>query len=297
MPKQDFSLRRKKAFSWMPLFILSICVTAQQPQSGISQPGSPPQVSTSNEDLKSKMTDATALFQKGDYAHALSIFYQVTAAEPANIVAHNMAGNCSLQLKDYPGAIASFKRALELQPGEWHNEAGLMQAYSLSGMTKERDSQREELRQLKTQNRLPQNFHFLVDSFEVGDKRVEVVEFYPDLAGGYHYRYWFNLLDSSGKQVYRIALESDDIDQVNFAKSHPKEAAAGQREFSMDGYGSNTHSTYRFYDGEPSFEQVREEAKQAFLGSMKASSSTTFNGGQPSETKKDSTPKTADTPK
>ena len=152
-----------------------------------------------------------------------------------------------------------------------------MQAYSLAGMTKERDNQREELRQLKSQNRLPQNFHFIVDSFALGENRVEVVEFYPDLAGGYHYRYWFNLLDPTGKQLYRIALESDDIDQVNFAKTHPSQSAAGEREFSLDGYGGRTHSTYRFYDGEPSYAVVKEEAKQALLGSLKVHSSTTFN--------------------
>jgi len=281
----------------MSAFLPGISVNAQQLQNGILKPTLSLQVAAPAEDLTSKMHEATSMFQKGDFAQALVIFNQIAEAEPSNIVAHNTAGNCSMQLKDYPGAIASFKKALNLQPGEWHNEAGLMQAYSLAGMTKERDNQRAELRQLKSQNRLPQNFHFLVDSFALGENRVEVVEFYPDLAGGYHYRYWFNLIDSTGKQVYRIALESDDIDQVNFAKSHPSQSAAGEREFSLDGYGANTHSTYRFYDGEPSYAVVKDEAKQAFLGSLKANSSTTFNPAPSSGTHKDNAAQPTGTPK
>lgn len=210
---------------------------------------------------------------------ALAGFQEVTAGDPKNIVAYNMAGNCSLRLKDYPAAVVSFRKALELQPGESHNEAGLIEAYARAGMTPERDAEREHLVQIKSSGGLPPNFHFVYDAFSVGDKNVEVVEFYPDLSSGYHFRYWFNELDVQGKQVYRIALESDDGDQTFFAKEHPKEAAAGQRRFSMDGYGQNTHSTYRFYDGEPTYAQVRDEVMQSFSGKMKPSSSTTVNPG------------------
>ena len=73
--------------------------------------------------------------------------------------------------------------------------------------------------------------------------------------------------DLSGKQVYRITLESADFDQPNFAKEHPDLAAKGVRMFSLDGYGpdiqlangqtTQNHSTFGFYSGRPEYDTYR----------------------------------------
>lgn len=41
------------------------------------------------------------------------------------------------------------------------------------------------------------------------------------------------------------------------------------------------HVTYTFYDGEPSYAQVREEAKQVLAGKHKTLTQTTFSSPQP----------------
>jgi hypothetical protein len=79
------------------------------------------------------------------------------------------------------------------------------------------------------------------------------------------------VMDRNGQIFLRITIESGDVDQTTFAKEHPAEAAQGIREFSLDAYqetGLNskgqrtqTHFTYKFYVGEPSYDQVR----QAFI--------------------------------
>ncbi len=76
------------------------------------------------------------------------------------------------------------------------------------------------------------------------------------------------VLDSDGKIFLRITLESSDGDQPMFAKEYPKEAE-GLRRFSLDAYretdlNSNgqrtqTHFTYKFFVGQPSYENVRDE--------------------------------------
>src|SRR5215469_2319596 len=61
------------------------------------------QTSSSSIDVKSKMDEGAAAFRAHDYKRALSIFNEVTAADPNNIMAHNLAGNCSMEMRDFPG--------------------------------------------------------------------------------------------------------------------------------------------------------------------------------------------------
>ncbi len=245
-----------------------------------------PRSAPARSDVDAKMREGGEAFRNGDYPRALAIFREVIAAAPDNIFAHNLAANCALRLKDYPGAIDSFKHALELQPDELHNLTGLMEAYTLAGMTEERDAEREHIQTLKREGRLPKGFGYLFETFEVGEKKVQVTEF-PAFGGRYNFRYLFKVLDKEDKLAFQIALESADFDQGVFAKLHPKDAAAGQREFSLDGFGPNAHWTYGFYDGEPPYEQVRERVEQILLGKTKPLSSTTMN-----TRKMDSTPGT-----
>ncbi len=54
--------------------------------------------------------------------------------------------------------------------------------------------------------------------------------------GHYHVYNYAQIFDSAGHMELRVTVESDDTDQAFFAKEHPKEAAAGLRSFSLDGY-------------------------------------------------------------
>ena len=236
-------------------------------QPGSANPGTPPLAVNS---AANQVQSAGEALQKGDFKNALVISREVIATSPDNIVAYNLAGNASLRLHEYANAIEFFRHALQLQPDEYHNVGGLMAAYSLAGKTAEADAEREHIRQLKAANRLPPGFNFQIDTFDVSDKQIWAVEFFPDLGGKFNYRYSFNVFDVAGKQVYRVALESDDVDQPMFAKEHPKEAAAGKRAFSLDGYGPGSHATIKFYEGEPTYATARDDAKQFIAGNLHA---------------------------
>lgn len=245
-----------------------------------------PQNPSSNIDVKSRMDQGIGAFRAHDYKGALSVFNEVTAQDPSNILAHNLAGNCSMELRDFPAAIRSFQHALQLQPDQPQNLGGLVRSYAQAGMSKERDATLERLHELSKAGRLPANFSYIFDSFPAGDRSVLVTEF-PQLAGQFHFRYYFNVYDATGKFVRRVALESDDVDQTSWAKQHPKEAAAGGRAFSLDGYSQSvsgvTHSLYKFYDdGEPPYGQVRADVEKLLAGALKpATSSTTGSPTQP----------------
>lgn len=221
-------------------------------------------------DTRAKMEQATAAFRSRDFQHALELFNLVTAEEPQNILAHNLAGNCSLELGNYSAAAQSFQRALKIQPDQPQNLSGLARAYTLAGLISERDELAKHLRELAKSGKLPKNFGYVLDTFDVGDKKVLVTEF-PLLAGGYHFRYQFDIYDTARNLTSRIALESDDIDQASYQKEHPKEAAEGGRRFSLDSYGRNTHGLLKFYDGEPPYQQVRFEVEAAMRGAIKPS--------------------------
>lgn len=219
-------------------------------------------------------------FRVGDYAGALRIFRQVIAADPTDIVAYNVSANCSLRLGDYPSAIDLFQHALQLRPDEWHNLGGLMRAYTLAGMNPDRDALRKHIAELEREGKLPPEFNYVFETFQAADKKVEVAEF-PQIHGFYGERYRFKVFDVAGKVVFCVTLESDSAEQPNWAKQHPKEAAAGARQFSLDGYAADSHSAYSFYDGEPPYEHVRAEVMQVLAGKKQPISKTLYTTPQP----------------
>ena len=231
-------------------------------------------------DLKTLRQQGMDAFRLGDYAGALRIFRQVIAADPSDIVACNVAANCSLRLKDYPSAIEYFKHALQLRPDEYHNVSGLIRAFTLDGMAPERDELRKHIAELEHAGKLPDSFNYVFETFDAGDKKIEVAEF-PEIQGSYGERYRFKIFNSAGKEIFCITLESDALEQPAWAKEHPEEAAAGGRKFSLDGYASDSRSTYAFYDGEPPYEQLCEEVKEVLAGKKQAISKTAYSSPHP----------------
>jgi len=247
------------------LFVLLGAAFAQEPLSA---------------DAQLKYRQAEEAFRAHDCAVALDRLREVIAASPNFIAAHYMAGTCSLQRQDYAPARSEFQRALEIQPDEWHSVAGLIQAYALAGMAKQRDAEREHFVRMQKEGKAPLFGSFVIEAFDVGENHVQVAE-YPQLTSRLHVRYWFNVAVAQGSPAHRIALKSDDADQGKWAKDHPQEAAAGEREFSLESYtfsaqGGQTHSLIRYYEnGEPAYEQVLADVK-TFLADNKVAVASSY---------------------
>ena len=101
---------------------------------------------------------------------------------------------------------------------------------------------------------------YVIEDYNDGTRHIQVLEF-PTAYGRYHTRYRFRMISETDPTTHftpYIDLESDDIDQVSFRQQHPDKAAAGERAYSLDGYPKlNTQGLIRFYDGEPTYEEVR----------------------------------------
>lgn len=164
----------------------------------------------------------------------------------------------------------------------WPMRLSILQLKAKLGKWGEFDHDLDELRTAKksgTDHTLDKSNGFIVDNFEAGGKKVQAVIF-PLGAGGYHTLYRFYLpkktaatgvvastttpqtsrCENPNFQPY-IDVESDDIDQISFAKAHADKAAKGDRSYSLDTYGAPcSQGLIKFYqDGEPTYEQVRAD--------------------------------------
>jgi len=148
----------------------------------------------------------------------------------------------------------------------------LVVAYAAEGKWSEFDQERALLRDARAKGEpgLSPKDVDVIEVLSLGSERY-VVRSYAELNGRYKTRYNFTHFGPDGKVDSWIGCASDEVDQVFFAEKHPKEAAAGQRSFSLDFYiaakptadGKGytlTHGTIKFYpDGEPTYETVRSD--------------------------------------
>jgi tetratricopeptide (TPR) repeat protein len=188
----------------------------------------------------------------------------ILAANPNSPKANKLIGVVLLDQQKPSDALPYFQKALQLSPDDPTIHGLLLQAYAQSGDKAHRDEQRAILRGYHSDGKHPEFAQipgFLIETIPVGDKIIQANEFYEP-AGEFHFYYRFNIFDNSGHILSFIALESDDADQAMFAQQHPKEAAAGERRFSLDGYSKNpdghvAQALYTFFNGQPSYDDVR----------------------------------------
>lgn len=226
--------------------------------------------------------------KSGDYETARKFFSAYLKDNPDSAEALFLAGNAFLGLKLYEEAAQSYLAAVKLEPSLWLAHKNLVIVYAAEGKWKAFDQERALIQDRRANGAagLSSRDADLIEAFYVGKEQYKVLS-YAELAGRFKMRYNFVHFGSDGKPDYWIACESDDVDQISFAKSHPKEAAAGQRSFSLDSYSAptptadgksstETHGTIKFYpDGEPTYEAVRSDVMKVLAHQAEPISSTT----------------------
>jgi L-ascorbate metabolism protein UlaG (beta-lactamase superfamily) len=226
--------------------------------------------SAQSPDLQQKLRDAQKAFGAGDCGSALTTLHEVIAADPQNYLAHVLSAHCGLRQKDYPAAIAEFRRMLELKPETQQGLQGLIEAYARAGDTAHRDAEVEHLRALMNAGTLPMTLWFVREQFTAGEGSVDVSE-YPYLTAS-RSRYRFAVFDAQHKLTAQLELVSREGDQAAFRERHPREAAAGARHFSLVSRRLTpppqpNEATVRVYDrGEPAYEQVVADVKAVLAG-------------------------------
>jgi tetratricopeptide (TPR) repeat protein len=221
-----------------------------------------------------------AALKRGDFAAAHDFFAPYVAENPKDVEALFYLSSSDLELRNFPAAIKECQAVVAALPNEWGAHRCLIFAYAQTEDWPSFDRERALLSRAR-ENRLPgveSNQGAKIDEF-TADGQHYVVRAYDPLDGRVHVRYRFLHVDSNGKVDRYISCESDDIDQIDFAKRHPKKAAAGERSFSLDSYAGSSQGLILFYsEGEPSYERVRADVLRNLTGKSTPLNTTTING-------------------
>jgi hypothetical protein len=221
---------------------------------------------------KQQFDEAGKAYNAGHFADALVAYKLLLRDLPGDPVLAKFAGEAALNIGDTAFALQTLKPVTQSNPNDWQAVALLTRASAESGDKAGRDAGIAQMLDLRkrgiARSRAPQ---YIVERTKAGD---HVVLIFASLEpwGPYHVYNYAQIFDPAGRLSLRTTIESSDADQPAFQKEHPTEAAAGARGFSLDGYqdsGTNsdgkkieTHFTFKFFTGQPSYDTVRD----AFLG-------------------------------
>jgi len=217
---------------------------------------------------KMQFANAVGAFKSQHYPEALATFKLLLNQFPGDDILFEFATEAALNSGDTAFALQTIRPVAAVRPDEFHATALLTRACSESGDTSCRDAGMARIVDLHRRGLTPQRMKdYVVEHVKVrGNTLVIYVSFEPS---GYYKVYDYGeVVDGQGKLFLSITVESNDGDQPGFAREYPKEAGAGLRRFSLDAYremGLNsqgqrtqTHYTYEFFVGQPSYDKVRE---------------------------------------
>jgi Tetratricopeptide repeat len=253
---------------------LSVAPTRESPQDLIAR---------LNPQQKQQFDEAGKRFGGKQYADALAIYKRLLADLPGDAVLSKFASEAALNSGDTAFALSTLKPIAQADPEDWQAAALLTRAFAESGDTAARDAGIAHMVDLRSKGVIPPGMQqYTLEQVTVGENTLLVrMSLVP---WGYYKVYALGqVFNPQGKIFLRATLESNDADQALFAKEHPEEASKGLRGFSLDGYldtGTNsngqrtqTHYTYKFFVGQPSYDVVRAEFVKIAGGKATALSS------------------------
>ncbi|MGB2665498.1 MAG: tetratricopeptide repeat protein [Candidatus Acidiferrum sp.] len=222
-----------------------------------------------NPQQKQQFDEAGKAFNGKQYADALAIYQRLLGELPGDAVLSKFASEAALNSGDVAFALSTMKPIAQADPDDWQAAALLTRACAESGDASCRDAGIAHMLELHGRGITPRNMQqYILERVKVGDNFL-FIRTSLEPWGPYKVYALGQVMDAEGKIFLRTTLESNDADQPLFAKEHPEEAAKGMRSFSLDSYqetglnGSGqrtqTHATYKFFVGQPSYEVVREE--------------------------------------
>lgn len=260
---------------FVALVVILICIT---PLAIWGQTSAPPAAlhAESTQELvarltpqqKQRFTDAGKAFGSQHYTDALGSYKLLLNDLPGDPILAKYASEAALNTGDTSYALSLVRPLAQANPDDWQASALLTRAYAESGDKVGRDAGFAHMLDLHKRGITPQRLQqYVVERVKVDGKSLLI---FTSLEPWGHYQVYnyAQIFDESGHLLLRTTIESNDSDQPLFAKEHPKEAASGVRSFSLDGYrdtGSNAdgqrteeHYTFKFFVGQPSYDDVRD---------------------------------------
>lgn len=222
-----------------------------------------------NPQQKQQFDETAKAHQEQKYAEELAGLRVLLKDFPTDPILLKFASESALSAGETSFALNALKPIAQADPDDWQAAVLLTRACAESGDTACRDAGIAHMLDLHQRGITPPRLReYIVERVKAGTNTLEIKT--SLVPWGYYKVYALGqVTDGGGKLFLSITLESNDMDQPLFAKDHPEEAAKGLREFSLDAYretGLNsqgqrtqTHFTYKFFTGQPSYATIREE--------------------------------------
>lgn len=255
---------------WLAAVVIGAagCLSGQAGPAARAQDSHTPTAQLSPEQNQ-RFDDGRKAFGEKRYADALIIFKRLLIEAPGNAFVAKFASEAALNTGETSFAVSALKPIAQANADDWQAAALLVRACAESGDVACRNSEMAHMAALHERGVTPASLQqYPVERVKVGANtlliRMSLVPWGP-------YKVWAlgQVMNADGDIFLRASLESSDADQIFFAKEHPQEAAKGLRQFSLDAYretGRNsngqrtqTHYTYKFFVGQPSYDTIREE--------------------------------------
>jgi tetratricopeptide (TPR) repeat protein len=207
------------------------------------------------------------LAEEKKFEDAAMMFTKSVELDSAFPNAQINAGQTFQKLGNHKESLKYYLVATKLVPFDWKVRCKLVQLYEALNMTTERDQIRDELYKLhasKNAGDFAKEKFFCRDQFKVGEIEVMVFEYFV-LEGEKAVRYSFNILKKDGGVDYRISLGSYDS-TTNYSREAGK-IGPNDRLFHLDGYyPDRSHSTFGFFDNEPTYAEVKADVVKVLKG-------------------------------
>ncbi len=188
---------------------------------------------------------------------------------PENQTITDGTAETAVTLGDDAYALSLLKPWTATHPEDWFALEWLARACAETGNASERDSAIAavlKLHETTTNEKFKSADRFVVERVKLASGYLDI---YYAIVPFSRYRIYMlgRQVDANNALVRQITLESNDIDQIGFAKEHPDMVAKGMRRFSMDTYSAGkenpngtttqTQGLIGFMDGQPSYEDTK----------------------------------------
>lgn len=254
---------------------LSLAMLSTLLGSSAALPGQQPAPSSTSTDggqmtveQQARFTAAKADFNGERWAEAAAKLGALHAAVPADSTVTKFLAEAEIGAGKPGDAVDLLQPVLTQNKDDVQALAIMAHAYAQQHKAAERDAALEHLQRLHDSGATKLQ-SLVLDRTPTTQGGSVVFIYFLEPWSRYNVSLMARVLNSAGQQVQRVTLESSDMDQVFYAKQHPEDAAKGARQFSMDGYTesapnaqgvrSQTHATYGFFSGRPSFDVFHDK--------------------------------------
>ena len=279
-------LRDSSVFAFLCLGLIA-CHAQNSAQATV--PGSPTVTGMSSLTMaeKAQADLAGRDFTAEKFADALAIYKPLVAAHPGETLLAKFAAEAAVNEGERDYALGLLMPIESANANDWQATALLARIYAESGDKLRRDAEMARMVDLHNRGVIPvQLQQYLIECIRMNDKTLRIWHSLVPWGNQKVYDY-ARVFDTSGTIVLRIEVESMDIDQIQFAKTHPSEAAAGVRIFSFDtfspavtnanGTQSYSHGTVDMFAGQPSYDAVRKAFVEIAFGKYQRQETSLFN--------------------